>query len=133
MYSGGGGDGGGSQVVDSRNAGHPSLTIRETLPAPHQKRPAAWRLRTSHVIVSSTWKRRRRVAVAARLTRLRLNDNRDRMNVRRTQSVRNHQKVASMYGADDLGVLKEGEDSVEGALRTQLLEKDRENDKVNPP
>ena len=55
------------------------------------------------------------------------------MNVRRTQSVRNHQKVASMYGTDDLGVLKEGEDSVEGALRTQLLEKDRENDKVNPP
>jgi hypothetical protein len=33
-------------------------------------------------------------------------------------------------GTDDLGVLKEGEESNEDVLRRQLLEKDRENDKV---
>ncbi|KAI6031003.1 hypothetical protein EDC04DRAFT_74149 [Pisolithus marmoratus] len=52
--------------------------------------------------------------------------------MRRTQSVRtyNKQPSASIL-ADDLGVLREtSEESVEDVLRKQLLDKDRENDKL---
>ena len=51
--------------------------------------------------------------------------------MRRTQSVRNHVRNTSMLeGNDELGMLRETEEDVEEALRRQLLEKDRENDKV---
>lgn len=36
-----------------------------------------------------------------------------------------------MPGTEDLGMLKESEESEEGALRSQLHEKERENDKVS--
>jgi len=36
-------------------------------------------------------------------------------------------------GADDLGVLREGDESNEDVLRRQLLEKDRECDRVRLP
>lgn len=49
--------------------------------------------------------------------------------MRRAQSVRNHARPSLALGADDLGVLKEDE-SVEGVLRKQLLDKDRECDRV---
>ncbi|KAI0652576.1 hypothetical protein C8Q79DRAFT_897631 [Trametes meyenii] len=49
--------------------------------------------------------------------------------MRRAQSVRNYARPSLALGADDLGVLKEDE-SVEDILRRQLLEKDRENDKL---
>ncbi|KAI0673843.1 hypothetical protein C8Q78DRAFT_1019299 [Trametes maxima] len=49
--------------------------------------------------------------------------------MRRAQSVRNYARPSLALGADDLGVLKEDE-SVEDVLRRQLLEKDRENDKL---
>ncbi|KAI9066467.1 hypothetical protein FKP32DRAFT_1589534 [Trametes sanguinea] len=50
--------------------------------------------------------------------------------MRRAQSVRHYGRPSlAIGGADDLGVLKEDE-SVEGALRRQLLEKDRECDKL---
>ena len=49
--------------------------------------------------------------------------------MRRAQSVRHYAKTPMAVGADDLGVLKEDE-SVEDVLRRQLLEKDRECDKV---
>ncbi|KAI0095182.1 hypothetical protein BDY19DRAFT_916659 [Irpex rosettiformis] len=52
--------------------------------------------------------------------------------MRRTQSVRNHVKSSSMAaGNDELGVLREAEEDVEETLRRQLLEKDRENDKLH--
>ena len=35
-----------------------------------------------------------------------------------------------LEGNDELGMLRETEEDVEEALRRQLLEKDRENDKV---
>ena len=50
--------------------------------------------------------------------------------MRRAQSVRHQARPSLALGADDLGVLCEGEESTEGVLRKQLLEKDRENDKV---
>ncbi|KAI0640137.1 hypothetical protein C8Q77DRAFT_1226275 [Trametes polyzona] len=50
--------------------------------------------------------------------------------MRRAQSVRNYARPSLAFGgADDLGVLREDE-SVEGTLRRQLLEKDRECDKL---
>ncbi|TFK90073.1 hypothetical protein K466DRAFT_517755 [Polyporus arcularius HHB13444] len=49
--------------------------------------------------------------------------------MRRAQSVRNHARPSLALGADDLGVLKEDE-SVEGVLRKQLLDKDRECDRL---
>ena len=50
--------------------------------------------------------------------------------MRRAQSVRHYGRPSlAIGGADDLGVLKEDE-SVEDVLRRQLLEKDRECDKV---
>ena len=57
-----------------------------------------------------------------------------RPDVRRAQSVRHYTRAtvtAATTGTDDLGVLKEvSEESSEVTLRRQLLEKDRENDKV---
>ncbi|KAF9237063.1 hypothetical protein BU15DRAFT_49206 [Melanogaster broomeanus] len=53
--------------------------------------------------------------------------------MRRPQSVRNHYHRPSInvnLGTDDLGVLREGDESTEDALRRQLLDKDRENDKL---
>ena len=51
--------------------------------------------------------------------------------MRRAQSVRHHVRPSSLaLGTDDLGVLKEGDESNEDVLRRQLLDKDRENDKV---
>ncbi|KII93008.1 hypothetical protein PLICRDRAFT_99923 [Plicaturopsis crispa FD-325 SS-3] len=51
--------------------------------------------------------------------------------MRRAQSVRHYGRpsMANASGADDLGVLSEAE-STEDALRRELLEKDRENDKL---
>jgi len=54
--------------------------------------------------------------------------------MRRAQSVRHYTRAtasAATTGMDDLGVLKEvSEESTEVTLRRQLLEKDRENDKL---
>ncbi|KAI0320050.1 hypothetical protein OF83DRAFT_1106771 [Amylostereum chailletii] len=51
--------------------------------------------------------------------------------MRRAQSVRHYGRPSLALGADDLGMLKEGpEESTEDMLRRQLLEKDRENDKL---
>ncbi|KAI0962666.1 hypothetical protein AcV7_001460 [Taiwanofungus camphoratus] len=51
--------------------------------------------------------------------------------MRRAQSVRHYARPSLALGADDLGMLKESpEESNEDVLRRQLLEKDRENDKV---
>ncbi|KAI8990643.1 hypothetical protein BD414DRAFT_484351 [Trametes punicea] len=49
--------------------------------------------------------------------------------MRRAQSVRHYGRPSLAVGADDLGVLKEDE-SLEDVLRKQLLEKDRECDKL---
>ncbi|KAI0778859.1 hypothetical protein BD413DRAFT_119952 [Trametes elegans] len=49
--------------------------------------------------------------------------------MRRAQSVRHYARPSLAAGADDLGVLKEDE-SVEDVLRRQLLEKDRECDRL---
>nr|GAT46676.1 predicted protein [Mycena chlorophos] len=55
------------------------------------------------------------------------------MAVRRSQTVRNHHSRPSAAhfanGIDDLGVLREDE-TTEDALRRQLVEKDRENDRL---
>ncbi|KAF5361198.1 hypothetical protein D9758_009028 [Tetrapyrgos nigripes] len=50
--------------------------------------------------------------------------------MRRAQSVRNYTKPSLALGADDLGVLREGDESNEDVLRRQLLEKDRECDRL---
>ncbi|KAI0937452.1 hypothetical protein AcV5_005358 [Taiwanofungus camphoratus] len=51
--------------------------------------------------------------------------------MRRAQSVRHYARPSLALGADDLGMLKESpEESNEDVLRRQLLEKDRENDKL---
>ncbi|KAG6335012.1 hypothetical protein ID866_4079 [Astraeus odoratus] len=50
--------------------------------------------------------------------------------MRRSQSVRNHARPSFALGTDDLGVLTEGEEPIEDTLRRQLLDKDRENDKL---
>ncbi|KAM5539968.1 hypothetical protein V8D89_006471 [Ganoderma adspersum] len=50
-------------------------------------------------------------------------------NMRRAQSVRHYARTSQAHGADDLGVLREDE-SVEDVLRRQLLEKDRECDRL---
>ncbi|EIW64475.1 uncharacterized protein TRAVEDRAFT_158787 [Trametes versicolor FP-101664 SS1] len=49
--------------------------------------------------------------------------------MRRAQSVRHYARASLASGTDDLGVLREDE-SVEEVLRRQLLEKDRECDKL---
>lgn len=53
--------------------------------------------------------------------------------MRRTQSVRHHGKPSLAMSGDDLGVLRESEETLEDVLRRQLLEKDKENDKVSKP
>ncbi|KAG6901582.1 hypothetical protein C0995_010252 [Termitomyces sp. Mi166 len=50
--------------------------------------------------------------------------------MRRAQSVRNYPRPSLALGADDLGVLREGDETNEDVLRRQLLDKDRENDKA---
>jgi len=50
--------------------------------------------------------------------------------MRRAQSVRNYARPSIALAADDLGVLREGDESNEDILRRQLLEKDRECDKL---
>ncbi|EPQ60102.1 hypothetical protein GLOTRDRAFT_89713 [Gloeophyllum trabeum ATCC 11539] len=51
--------------------------------------------------------------------------------MRRAQSVRHYARPSLALGADDLGMLKESPDeSNEDVLRRQLLEKDRELDKI---
>ncbi|KAF8145966.1 hypothetical protein K438DRAFT_1629068 [Mycena galopus ATCC 62051] len=50
--------------------------------------------------------------------------------MRRAQSVRNYGRPSIALGADDLGVLREGNESNEDVLRRQLIEKDRENDRL---
>ncbi|KAI0347927.1 hypothetical protein BDW22DRAFT_1350033 [Trametopsis cervina] len=51
--------------------------------------------------------------------------------MRRSQSVRNHAKASSVaVGSEDLGILRESDDTLEDVLRRQLQEKDRENDKL---
>ncbi|KAF7309926.1 hypothetical protein MIND_00364900 [Mycena indigotica] len=50
--------------------------------------------------------------------------------MRRAQSVRNHTRPSLAFGADDLGVLREANETTEEALRRQLIEKDRENDRL---
>lgn len=50
--------------------------------------------------------------------------------MRRTQSVRQYGKPSLAMGGDELGVLRESEETLEDVLRRQLLEKDKENDKV---
>jgi hypothetical protein len=44
--------------------------------------------------------------------------------------VRNYGRPSLAIGADDLGVLREGNESDEDILRRQLIDKDRENDRV---
>lgn len=50
--------------------------------------------------------------------------------MRRAQSVRHYARSSLALAVDDLGTLKEGDESNEDVLRRQLLDKDRENDKV---
>ena len=51
--------------------------------------------------------------------------------MRRAQSVRNYGRPSSIaLSSDDLGVLRENDESNEDILRRQLLDKDRENDKL---
>jgi hypothetical protein len=50
--------------------------------------------------------------------------------MRRAQSVRHYSRPSTAQGADDLGILKENDDSVEDVLRKQLIDKERECDKV---
>ena len=52
--------------------------------------------------------------------------------MRRAQSVRSYVRPSlAIGGVDDLGVLRESDESVEDMLRRQLIEKDRENDRVS--
>ncbi|KAG6919101.1 hypothetical protein DXG01_009354 [Tephrocybe rancida] len=50
--------------------------------------------------------------------------------MRRAQSVRHYARPSLALGADDLGMLREGDETNEDVLRRQLLDKDRENDKL---
>jgi hypothetical protein len=53
-------------------------------------------------------------------------------NMRRAHSVRNYGKTPLAPASDDLGILREGDEpTIEDVLRRQLLDKDRENDKVS--
>ncbi|KAJ8075056.1 hypothetical protein PM082_019383 [Marasmius tenuissimus] len=49
---------------------------------------------------------------------------------RKAQSLRHIARPSLALGADDLGVLREGDESNEDVLRRQLLEKDRECDRL---
>jgi hypothetical protein len=50
--------------------------------------------------------------------------------MRRAQSNKHHPRPSNALPSDDLGVLREGGETVEDHLRRHLLEKDRENDRV---
>jgi len=50
--------------------------------------------------------------------------------MRRAQTVRHNTRPSLALGTDDLGLLREGDESNEDVLRKQLLDKDRENDKL---
>jgi len=50
--------------------------------------------------------------------------------MRRAQSTRHYARPSLALAADDLGVLREGDESNEDVLRRQLLDKDREVDRV---
>ncbi|KAK0187847.1 hypothetical protein F5146DRAFT_960467 [Armillaria mellea] len=50
--------------------------------------------------------------------------------MRRSQSVRNQPRPSLALISDDLGVLREGDESNEDILRKQLIEKDRECDRL---
>lgn len=53
--------------------------------------------------------------------------------MRRSSSARNYVRPSLALATDDLGVLREGDESNEDVLRRQLLEKDRECDRVRGP
>ena len=50
--------------------------------------------------------------------------------MRRAQSVRHYARPSIALASDDLGMLREGAETDEDILRRQLIEKDRECDKV---
>jgi len=50
--------------------------------------------------------------------------------MRRAQTVRHYSRPSVVQGVDDLGLLREDEDSVEDVLRKQLMDKERECDKL---
>lgn len=51
--------------------------------------------------------------------------------MRKAQSVRHYHRPSLAQGpVDDLGILRESEDSVEDGLRKQLMDKERECDRV---
>jgi hypothetical protein len=52
------------------------------------------------------------------------------MHSRKAQSVRHFARPSLALGADDLGVLREGDESNEDVLRKQLLNKDKECDEA---
>ena len=52
------------------------------------------------------------------------------VHMRRAQSVRHYSRPSTSQGVDDLGLLREDDDSVEDVLRKQLMDKERECDKV---
>ena len=52
--------------------------------------------------------------------------------MRRSHTVKNHLTRPSLaLGADELGMLKEGDESNEDVLRRQLIERDRECERVS--
>jgi len=50
--------------------------------------------------------------------------------MRRAQTTRHRARLSLALAADDLGILREGEESNEDVLRRELHDKGRENDKV---
>ncbi|KAF8814016.1 hypothetical protein BYT27DRAFT_7130288 [Phlegmacium glaucopus] len=50
--------------------------------------------------------------------------------MRRAQSVRHYPRPSLALAVDDLGILREGEESVEDVLRKQLIDKERECDRL---
>ncbi|KIK94518.1 hypothetical protein PAXRUDRAFT_827925 [Paxillus rubicundulus Ve08.2h10] len=50
--------------------------------------------------------------------------------MRRAQSVRNYHRPSPSVIPDDLGLIREGDEPTEDMLRRHLLDKDRENDKL---
>jgi len=50
--------------------------------------------------------------------------------MRRAQSIRQHSRPSVAISADELGALRQGNESDEDVLRRQLIEKDRECDRV---
>lgn len=52
------------------------------------------------------------------------------LHTRRSQSTRHYARPSQLLQSDDLGVLREGDESTEDILRRQLLEREREIDRV---